>query len=180
MAMSATAEQHEEEDSRRVFRDVMARFATGVTVVTTSLDGEIYGMTANAFMAGSLEPLLCVVSIRRAALMHDRLMTARHFGISFLGERQRHFAAHFAGRGIDRLAPEFEHRGRTPVLRRSLAAVTASVFDTAACGDHTLFVGAIESMTLGTDDPPLLFFGGRYAQLARSAALESITPPGFW
>lgn len=179
MAMNAAAEQHHE-DPRRVFRDVMARFATGVTVVTTSIDDEIFGMTANAFMAGSLEPLLCVVSIRRAALMHDRLMTAGHYGISFLGERQRHFAAHFAGRRVEHLAPEFDHRGRTPVLRRSLAAVTATVVDTAACGDHTLFVGAIESMTLGADDPPLLFYAGRYGQLARSAALESITPPGFW
>jgi len=179
MAMNATAEQHDE-DPRRVFRDVMARFATGVTVVTTSVDGEVFGMTANAFMAGSLEPLLCVVSIRRAALMHDRLMTAGHFGISFLGERQRHFAAHFAGRRIDHLAPEFDHYGPTPVLQGSLAAVTATVVDTAPCGYHTLFVGAIGSMTLGTDDPPLLFYAGRYGQLARSAALESITPPGFW
>lgn len=179
MATSAIAARNDD-DPRRVFRDAMGRFATGVTVVTTSIDGEIFGMTANAFMAGSLEPLLCVVSIRRAALMHDRLMTARHFGISFLGERQRHFAAHFGGRRVDHLAPEFEHRGPTPVLRRSLAVVTASLVDTAACGDHTLFVGAIESMTLGADDPPLLFYAGRYGQLARSAVLESITPPGFW
>lgn len=158
----------------------MARFATGVTVVTTRIDGETFGMTANAFMAGSLEPPLCVVSIRRAALMHGRLLAARHYGVSFLGEQQRHFAAHFAGRRLDLLAPEFELLGRTPVLRRALATVTASVVDTAECGDHTLFIGAVETLALGADEPPLLFYGGRYGQLARSAALESITPPGFW
>lgn len=58
--------------------------------------------------------------------------------------------------------------------------MTASVVDTAARGDHTLFVGATESMTVGADEPPLLCHAGRYGQLARSAALESITPPGFW
>lgn len=169
-----------EADPQRVFRDVMARFATGVTVVTTAVDGETFGMTANAFMAGSLEPPLCVVSIRRAALMHERLHQARHFGVSFLGEHQRHFAAHFAGRKLDRLTPEFELVGRTPVLRRALATVTATVSDIVACGDHTLFIGAIDSLTRGADEPPLLFYAGRYGQLARSAPLESSNPPGFW
>jgi flavin reductase (DIM6/NTAB) family NADH-FMN oxidoreductase RutF len=34
-----------------LFRKVMSRFATGVTVVTTSVGGEVFGMTANAFIA---------------------------------------------------------------------------------------------------------------------------------
>ena len=34
----------------------MSRFATGVTVVTAAHDGEARGMTANAFMSGSLDP----------------------------------------------------------------------------------------------------------------------------
>lgn len=177
--MSSASARPLEDDPQRLFRDVMARFATGVTVVTTRIGDENFGMTANAFMAGSLEPPLCVVSIRRAALMHGRLTTAGHYGISFLGERQRHFAAHFAGRPLERFTPEFELRGRTPVLRRALATVTASVVDTADCGDHTLFIGAIDSLTRGADEPPLLFFAGRYGRLARSAALEP-TPPGFW
>lgn len=180
MATSAAARQQPDDDPQRLFRDVMGRFATGVTVVTTSIGGEVHGMTANAFMAGSLDPLLCVVSIRRAALMHARLLEARRYGISFLSDQQRHFAAHFAGRRFDGLAPEFEFRGRTPVLRRALASLTASVVETVECGDHTLFIGAIETMTRGGDDPPLLFFGGRYGQLARSAGLDSLTPPGFW
>ena len=29
-------------------RQIMGRFATGVTVVTTSCDGQLWGMTANA------------------------------------------------------------------------------------------------------------------------------------
>jgi flavin reductase (DIM6/NTAB) family NADH-FMN oxidoreductase RutF len=169
-----------EEDPQRVFRDVMARFATGVTIITTRIGDETFGMTANAFMAGSLEPPLCVVSVRRAALMHERLLAARHYGVSFLGDQQRHFASHFAGRRLEHLTPEFEMRGRTPVLRRALATVTASVVDTADCGDHTLFIGAIDSLARGADEPPLLFYAGRYGQLARSSTLESLPPPAFW
>ena len=49
--------------THELFRHVMASFVTGVTVITTQLRGEVRGMTANAFMSGSLDPPLCVVSV---------------------------------------------------------------------------------------------------------------------
>ena len=184
-------------DARRLFREVMGRFATGVTVVTTRIDEETFGMTANAFMAGSLDPMLCVVSINHTAQMHARLRTAGHFGVSFLSQEQQHLAAHFAGSRLERLVPAFELRGRTPILQRACGAVTADVVDTASCGDHTLFVGSITSLSLGETTRPLLFHGGRYARLAsrplevpeggrttlgspRRGTLDTVEPPEFW
>ena len=82
--MTAIAGTDAHVDAQRLFRGVMGRFATGVTVVTTRVGDEIYGMTANAFMAASLEPMLCVVSINHTAQMHARLLAERHFGVSFL------------------------------------------------------------------------------------------------
>ena len=84
-------------EQQRLFRQVMGRFATGVTVVTTQIGTETFGMTANAFMAGSLDPMLCVISINHAAQMHGRLRQAGHYGVSFLSQEQQHLAAHFAG-----------------------------------------------------------------------------------
>src|SRR4051812_38865036 len=83
-----------------LFRKVMSRFATGVTVITTDVGGEVFGMTANAFMAGSLTPPLCVISIARSAKMHARLVESRRFGVSFLAEPQAPLAQHFAGRAF--------------------------------------------------------------------------------
>src|SRR4030066_4181 len=40
------------------FRRVMGQFATGVTVVTTRLGGEVHGLPANAVCSVSLDPLL--------------------------------------------------------------------------------------------------------------------------
>ncbi|HUQ51072.1 MAG TPA: flavin reductase family protein [Gammaproteobacteria bacterium] len=176
-------------EAQRLFRQVMGRFATGVTVVTTRLGDETFGMTANAFMAGSLEPMLCVVSINHTALMHSRLEQAGHFGVSFLSQEQQHLAAHFGGKRLERLVPDFELRGRTPILERAVAAVTADVVSTAACGDHTLFVGSINSLDFAEASRPLLFYGGRYARLdsraslgsTRSvAAVDGAPPPEFW
>jgi flavin reductase (DIM6/NTAB) family NADH-FMN oxidoreductase RutF len=178
--MTAIASTDARADAQRSFRQVMGRFATGVTVVTTRIGDETFGMTANAFMAGSLDPMLCVVSINHTAQMHARLRTAGHFGVSFLSQEQQHLAAHFAGRRLERLAPDFELRGRTPVLKRAAAAVSADVVDTASCGDHTLFIGSLTSLSLGEATRPLLFYAGRYARLDWRAPLDGVEPPEFW
>lgn len=167
-------------DHHLLFRQVMGRFATGVTVITTCVGEEPFGMTANAFMAGSLEPMLCVVSINRAAQMHGRLLQAGHYGVSFLTQLQQHFAAHFAGRRLHGLTPEFEFRGRTPILKRSLAAATAEVAETVECGDHTLFIGRINDLVIRDAARPLLFFGGRYAWIDVGTPIADAVPPEFW
>jgi flavin reductase len=166
---------------RRLFRQVMGRFATGVTVVTTRIGDETFGMTANAFMAGSLEPMLCVVSINQTAQMHARLRLAGHYGVSFLSQEQQHLASQFAGKRLGGVAPDFELHGRTPVLKRAVAAVTADLLDTAECGDHTLFIGSVNGLILGDDAAgPLLFFNGRYARIDFHAPIDKVEPPGFW
>jgi flavin reductase (DIM6/NTAB) family NADH-FMN oxidoreductase RutF len=158
----------------------MGRFATGVTVVTTRIGDETFGMTANAFMAVSLEPMLCMVSINHTAHMHGRLLQAGHYGVSFLSQEQQHFSAHFGGKRLQGLTPDFELRGRTPVLKRSLAAVTADVVETLECGDHTLFVGRVNETIMLDAAHPLLFFGGRYARLDVRAPIDDAEPPEFW
>jgi len=180
MSAAPAAVSNPPADRQLLFRQVMGRFATGVTVITTCLGEETFGMTANAFMAGSLEPMLCVVSINRAAQMHGRLLQAGHYGVSFLTQLQQHFAAHFAGRRLHGLTPEFELRGRTPVLKRALAAVTAEITETVECGDHTLFVGRIDDLIVRDAARPLLFFRGRYAQIDLGAPIDDAEPPEFW
>jgi len=165
--------------SPQLFRQVMGRFATGVTVITTTVEDQVYGMTANAFMAGSLEPMLCVISINKSAHMHQRLVRAGQFGVSLLSEWQQHLSAHFGGRRLDKLRPEFKFLGTTPVLTRAIASMAATIVDMAKCGDHTLFVGRLIHMETAPGRP-LLFYGGRYARVDSSNGSESVDPPEFW
>jgi len=162
-----------------LFRKVMSRFATGVTVVTTDVGGEVFGMTANAFMAGSLTPPLCIVSIARGAKMHARLTESGKFGVSFLSEHQAPEAQHFAGRAFAPVEPVFGRLGDVSVLAGSVGVVAADILSTAPCGDHTIFVGHITHLAV-EDHAPLLFYGGRYAALDRELRLEQLGPQSFW
>ena len=68
----------------RLFCNAMGQFATGVTVVTTEIDREIHGMTANAFMSVSLNPKLVVISIAEKAQMLRKIQQTKRYVVNIL------------------------------------------------------------------------------------------------
>ena len=160
------------------FRRVMGRFASGVTVITASVDGDTRGMTANAFMSGSLDPPLCVVSVARRAHMHGHLLAAGAFAVNILAAGQEEFATHFAGRPVEGLRVGFREINGVPAIVGTSALITATVAARHDCGDHSLFIGAIVSMA-ADDQPPLLYHASHFAALV---PLREASPalPEFW
>ena len=148
-----------------LFRRVMGRFASGVTVITAEYAGDVRGMTANAFMSGSLNPPLILVSVAKHASMHAHLLAAGKFAVNILCAGQHEIANHFCGRSPSPRAPEFVYIGTIPALRSVAAVMTAQTVATHECGDHTLFVGHILSMT-ADDSPPLVYHAGKFGALA--------------
>jgi len=162
------------------FRRVMGRFATGVTVITAKDNkGQVRGMTANAFMSGSLEPPLCIVSVGKNASMHDVLNHAKQFGVNILAQGQQDFSQHFAGRSIAGLVVSFTEIEGVPLLAEASAYVAARIHTKHDCGDHTLFIGQIVAME-ADDRPPLIYHGGHYSELKQRPLTELTTAPSFW
>jgi flavin reductase (DIM6/NTAB) family NADH-FMN oxidoreductase RutF len=148
----------------REFRDAMGQFATGVVVISTEIDGDAHAMTANAFMSGSLEPPLVLVSVALTAKMHEKIRSARRFGVSVLAQDQLAASNHFAGRAAQGYAPDFELLQGLPVIRGAAVHVTAALEHAYPCGDHTLYVGRVLALRGQSErPPPLLFHAGRYA-----------------
>src|SRR5262245_27838588 len=162
-----------------LFRKVMGSFATGVTVISTEAKGEIRGMTANAFMAGSLDPPLCVISVRLQARIHPYLVEAGHFGVSILAKDQEKLSLHFSGRQVADLAPQFVHVGRTPLLAGACATIAAEIVAHYDCGDHTIFVGRIVHLE-AFSRAPLVVHEGHYASLTYSHERAPEWVADFW
>ena len=160
------------------FRRVMGSFATGVTVVVAEVHGEIRGMTANAFMSGSLNPPLCVVSVAKRARMHAHLAAAKCFSVNVLAAGQENFATHFAGKPIASFTPTLDRRDGVPILPAVAAVITAELAGSHECGDHTLYIGHIRTMD-ADGRPPLLYYASRFAALM---PLREPAPaiPEFW
>jgi flavin reductase (DIM6/NTAB) family NADH-FMN oxidoreductase RutF len=163
-------------DAAVEFRRTLGMFATGVTVITTLLDEQIHGMTANAFMSVSLQPPLIVISVDRRAKMNNLLNEGVRFGVSVLEERQSVLSDRFAGRVTDGPEPEFELVHETPLVEGALAHLVARVVRSYWGGDHSLFLGRVEYVRYG-EGTPLLFHGGGYGRVAGNPRVFSALPP---
>jgi flavin reductase (DIM6/NTAB) family NADH-FMN oxidoreductase RutF len=166
-----------EGDPALAFRRTLGMFATGVTVLTTRVAEQVYGMTANAFMSVSLSPPLVLVSIDRRAKIGAMMHEGTRFGVSVLEARQTGLSDRFAGRVADDVhEPMFEVVHETPLVEGALAHLVARVVRSYWGGDHSLFLGQVEFARYG-EGRPLLFHGGRYERLIEDPRVFSLLPP---
>ncbi|PLR79932.1 flavin reductase [Bacillus canaveralius] len=148
----------------RKFRSAMGKFATGVTVITTEVDGNVHGMTANAFMSVSLDPKLVVVSIGERAHMLAKIKISKKYAVNILSADQQELSKIFAGQIKEERDVPFDTLSGVPVLNGALAQVTCEVVGEHVEGDHTLFIGKVTNIHL-EDNEPLIFFNGKYRSL---------------
>jgi flavin reductase (DIM6/NTAB) family NADH-FMN oxidoreductase RutF len=155
--------------SEREFRDTLARWASGVTVVTARHAGEPIGMTAASFSSLSLDPPLVLICIARSALSHDGLVGAEGFAVHVLGAEQQEMSSLFARPGADKFGAYPDERGAfdSPLLPFGVARLVCERHSTLDGGDHTILVGRVVSTELaGTD--PLLYCNRAYGRLETS------------
>jgi flavin reductase (DIM6/NTAB) family NADH-FMN oxidoreductase RutF len=152
------------------FRSVLGRFASGITVVTTR-DGDQrdVGMTVSAFCSVSLRPPLVQVCVDHAASLHVALKHNDRYAVSILAADQealsRRFSAAISTRRFDGVGYRRGESGLL-LLDDAIAHLECRIVASHDAGDHTLFVGEVESAT-ARDARPLLYYRGGYAQLER-------------
>ena len=155
---------------RLEFRKAMGCYATGVTVITAmSLQGKPVGMTVNSFNSVSLDPPLVLFSLDRKATHYADFMAASHFAVNVLGEQQQALSRTFSTQGIDRwdgLGYERWESG-SPILPGNLAAFDCATEARHEGGDHIIFIGRVVQIGFAPEGTPLLYYRGKYDQLAR-------------
>ena len=155
---------------KAAFRYVMGHFATGVTVMTTTVAGRMHGITISAFASVSLEPLLILISLERSTVMHDLVMQSRSFALNILGEHSESTARFFADNA--RLSgPEFREGGYRlgtigcPILKEATGFIDATVYSSHEAGDHTIIVGQVVTADVVSEEEPLIYYRSGYRQL---------------
>ena len=156
------------EVSPEEFRAALGRFASGVTVITVPTgNGGVHGMTASAFCSVSLRPPLVLVCVDHLAETYLHLRDRCCFGVSILKQEQEALSEFFADpeRNPDaayRLGVSYcNMRSGMPVLADALAQLDCTVVESHPAGDHSIFVGHVEEVSVH-EGTPLLYFRGRY------------------
>jgi flavin reductase (DIM6/NTAB) family NADH-FMN oxidoreductase RutF len=154
--------------TREQFFTLMASFASSVTVITSKgPDGVIRGLTATAFSSVSLDPRLCMVGVDNRSESVAAITESGTFVVNILAHDQEEISRRFASKlpdkyeGIDyRFGPETG----APILEGVLAWIECKVYEVAAGGDHTIFIGEIMDGT-ANEGTPLMYFRGQYRHL---------------
>jgi flavin reductase (DIM6/NTAB) family NADH-FMN oxidoreductase RutF len=164
--------------AQALFRQALGRFPTGVTLVSTLDDGAPMVMTASSFTSVSLDPLLVLVCVAHSTRFHPAVLRSREWGVSFLAAHQAELSNRFAahGRDLDASLEDVEHHpGRVlgvPLLDGALATLECRTTAAYSEGDHTIVVGRVLDVVLGSDpSPALVFHRGGYQEL------EVLEPP---
>jgi flavin reductase len=153
-------------------RSAMRHFPTGVTVVTSGREEKVEGMTANAVISVSLDPLLFLVSVHKDARLNPRIKQEGYFAVSLLADDQeglsRLFASPERSSGLPALRSLGGGYGSTgaPLAAGALAAIECELAEIYAGGDHDLFLGRVVEVRLGdTRKGPLIYHEGGYPTL---------------
>ena len=150
-------------------RALMRCAPASVAVLTVDTGREQLGLTVSSLVSLSLDPPLVGVSIAHDAAMHELLREAGGFAASLLAGGQEWLAQHFA-RGVPPIGMwhgiETEKgSGGAPLLAGALGSLECRLVAEHEAGDHTLFVGEVESVRPGAPVPPLVYHDGTYRAL---------------
>jgi len=100
---------------QQVFRDVIGRFASGVTVITTSAGGVAFGTTASAVSSLSADPPMLLVCLNKTSETGRAVAEAGVFGVNILAEGQEELAYKFATKGVGKFDGVAVETGQTGV-----------------------------------------------------------------
>jgi flavin reductase (DIM6/NTAB) family NADH-FMN oxidoreductase RutF len=156
----------------RGFREALAHFATGITVITAPAADGPHGVTVNAFASLSLRPPLVLVCLEQGRYSIDVLSAAGVFAVNVLAEGQEHLSRFFSTDSRPEGPHAFDgipyHPGRrgAPLLDGCLAALECRVAARHPGGDHTIFVGEVEAAEVFAGRRPLVYYDRSYGTLS--------------
>ena len=163
----------------RVLRNVCGLFVTGVTVITTGLDGEYDGTTVNSFTSVSLDPPLVLFCLHNQSRLCPVVQESGLFVVNFLAGRQERLARAFAAKQTAEFGEVTHHRSAdgVPVLSDALAFLVCELVNQFEGGDHTIFLGKVLEVGAPRDNSePLIFFRGSLGALEH----EPVAVPPIW
>jgi flavin reductase (DIM6/NTAB) family NADH-FMN oxidoreductase RutF len=144
------------------FREVLGHFATGITIVTATDEGEPVGFSCQSFAALSLDPPMVILAPAKSSTSWPRIARAGSFCVNILGEDQEAVCRAFAVSGGNKFDGVDWSPGVTgsPLIDGSLATVECTLGAIYEGGDHELVTGHVVDMEIGKGSPLLFYRSG--------------------
>ena len=155
--------------SNDLFKELMRRFAAGVTLVTFNENEKFGGLTVSSFCSLSMDPPLVLICIDREIASHESLGKTETFGVNICNSEQGKLAWDFASSKIDKneLIKSLPHtltKLGTPLLEGCLATMECKITQKYDGGDHTIFIGQVQEGKFDENAEPLVYYGSELGE----------------
>ena len=157
------------------FREALGHYASGITVITSQLDGEPIGFTCQSFYSVSTSPPLVSFSVMASSASYPKIRQAGRFVVNILSGEQVGISNQFARKGTDKWhAVEWQQSPLgNPIIAGSLHWLDCEINAEHAAGDHLIVIGEVKALSLQATPvtQPLLYFKGQYCNIATQGAV---------
>ncbi|MBM3518121.1 MAG: flavin reductase family protein [Alphaproteobacteria bacterium] len=155
---------------RRVLREALGCFATGVTLITGRHPGSgaLLGVTASSFNSVSLDPPLVLFSLGRHLRSFTGFLACDRYAVNVLAASQRELSDRFASATLTEKWSGVPHElspGGCPILTAAVAAFDCRAWARHEGGDHVIFIAEVERLFARPAHHPLVFYRGDYRSL---------------
>ncbi|WP_394780398.1 flavin reductase family protein [Undibacterium sp.] len=157
------------------FREALGHYASGITVITSHLGGELIGFTCQSFHSVSMSPPLVSFSVMSSSTSYPKIRRAGRFAVNILSDDQVKISNQFARRGTDKWQgiDWQESPLGNPLIAGSLHWLDCEIYAEHAAGDHLIVIGEVKALNLQetTATQPLLYYRGQYCNIAAHSAV---------
>jgi flavin reductase (DIM6/NTAB) family NADH-FMN oxidoreductase RutF len=166
------------------FKDALASWASGVSVVTTRSGDLVYGLTVSSFTSLSLDPPLILVCVGNRNRLPAMIRDAGRFAISLLAADQAAVSATLARSGRepspDLGVPSSSTASGLPIVADSIAHLACDLHHELVVGDHTVIVGRVTDAAARADREPLVYHRRAYRLVTTPDRPVPVEPLELW
>ncbi|WP_341763599.1 flavin reductase family protein [Candidatus Tisiphia endosymbiont of Beris chalybata] len=142
------------------FKRALGNFPSGITIITTSYDNKLFGLTVSSFTSVSLFPPLILFCINKQAPSIKAFTNSKYFAVSILADNQAALSRHFAHHHFDKFASILYNLGvssKCPLIDGAVCHIECNKFNQYSAGDHIIVIGEVINTAVNNELKPLIY-----------------------
>ena len=149
--------------NKKLFKKVLSKFSTGITVVGINVEEINFGKTVNSFTTLSVSPPLVLFSLDIKASSLNIFKKSKFLSINILGKNQTDILYIFAKK-----YPKWEKVScdlgefKTPIIKNCLANLEFKKTQLLIKGYHIIFICEVLNASSKDKIKPLIYFNSNY------------------
>ena len=150
-----------DDNAGQELKEILRRYPTGVTVVTSLLDGKPWGGTMNSFTSVALNPPLIAIFVMENSRTTTAIQNTGKFVVNIMKHDQEAHSKQFANDGVENKFDGVSYKESQegiPVLDDSLGYLECDLYSSEKIADHIMFVGKVKRASVVNDEEALIYY----------------------